>query len=232
MGALGEISALLATQQLEIFGGFHPDVSEGLGATLLLLGPKEPGFWVHVTASPEFKDGAPNPLDRWSERVISGLAERLGAAPRFPFGGPPYQPFIAWALRTGLAWQSPAGPLVHHWAGMMVSYRGALVLPERVALPAPVASPCEDCAERPCLSACPVGALSAAQGYDLAACHGYLDIALDTGIDTGPACLNQGCAARRACPAGQGYARLPEQSAFHMRSFHPAPASSEAVGNT
>ena len=167
----------------------------------------------HVTAGPEYGDGAPNPLDRWSTRVIGALAEAFGATALFPFGGPPYQPFYAWALRSGRAWASPVTLLVHDRAGLMVSYRGALALPARLRLPsAPAAAPCATCA-RPCLAACPAGALTGA-GYDLPACHRFLD------TPAGGDCLSCGCAVRRACPVSQSYDRVAEQSAYHMRLFH------------
>ncbi len=213
-----ELRARVRAAHLDLFGGFHPvpddDAPPGAG-TLLLLGPHEPGFWAHVTAAPEFSDAAPNPLDRWSARVLAALAADLGAVALFPFGGPPYRPFIAWALRTGRAWQSPAGLLVHDTAGLMVSYRGALALPERIALPPAPACPCDTCPDKPCLTACPVNALSARTGYDVAACHGFLD------TPPGADCMGDGCRARRACPVSRGHARLGEQSAFHMRAFHP-----------
>ena len=215
--SLSDIRATIQPHALDIFGAFHPGDADnappGTG-TLILLGPQEPGFWPHFTAQPEYLDGQPNPIDRWSTRVITDLAETLNAAALFPFGGPPYQPFISWAMRSGRAWQSPAGPLVHDVAGMMVSYRGALALPARLDLPELPASPCETCTEKPCLTTCPVGALGP-QGYDTQACHAYLDTA--EGVD----CMQQGCAARRACPLSQNYARHPDQSAFHMRAFHP-----------
>ncbi len=202
---------------LEIFGAFHPVPADGAPdgtGTLVLLGPREPGFWAHVSSSPEIIDGAPDPLDRWSARVIGGLARELGAQALYPFGGPPYQPFIAWALRSGRAWQSPAGLMVHDRAGLMVSYRGALALPQRMSLPVLAENPCETCADKPCLTACPVSALSAG-AYDLAACHGHLD------TPAGRDCLDRGCAARRVCPVSRTYGRMEAQSAFHMRAFHP-----------
>jgi hypothetical protein len=147
------IAERLARHRLEVFGAFHPGPGDGAPAgtqTLLLLGPSEPGFWDHVTATPEFTDGRPDPLDRWSRRVIGHLACDLGAKALFPFAGPPWPPFIAWARRSGRAWASPVGFLVHDRAGLMVSYRGALALKRRIDLPAPPeASPCEGCA-RPC----------------------------------------------------------------------------------
>ena len=205
-----------AAHHLAIMGGFHPGPGDGLPpdiATLILLGPSEPGFWPHMTAQPEFTDAAADPVDRWSRQVIGGLACDLGAKAYFPFGGPPWHPFIGWAKRTGRAWASPVTLLVHDTAGLMVSYRGALGLRTRVVLPAPpVAPPCEGCA-KPCITACPVDALSATD-YDTAACHGFLD------TPPGADCMGQGCAVRRACPVSQRYARAPAQSAYHMKQFH------------
>ena len=212
-----EIDDSLATHRLEILGGFHPGQEDALPeacGTLLLIGPREPGFWDHVTADPEFTDGRADPLDRWSRRVIGRLACDLGAKAYFPFGGPPWRPFIDWALRSGRAWASPVTLLVHDRAGLMVSYRGALGLRDRIALPDPPgAPPCASCAA-PCVTACPVAALTAT-GYDIDACHAFLYRA------EGRDCLEEGCRARRACPVSATYGRRPEQSAFHMRSFHP-----------
>ena len=44
--------------------------------------------------------------------------------------------------------------------------------------------------------------------------RGWLDTAL------GADCLTRGCAARRACPRSQAYARVADQSAYHMGQFH------------
>lgn len=215
VAALSALEARLAGHQLEVLGGFAvPEDEAGLPAgtrTLLLLGPSEPGFWAHLTAEPEW-DGAPDPVDRWSRRVIGRIACDLGAKALFPFGGPPYHPFYAWALRTGEVWESPVRLLVHARQGLMVSFRGALALKEAIALPLPVSRPCDTCAA-PCVTACPVGALTDA-GYDVAACHGFLD------QPQGQDCMTGGCLARRACPQSVAYARLPEQSAYHMRQFH------------
>ena len=76
-------------------------------APIVLLGAG-PGFWTALRASPEGADDLPDPVDRWSLRVIADLAAELGAAPRFPFGGPPYEPFIAWAKASGRAWRTAA----------------------------------------------------------------------------------------------------------------------------
>jgi hypothetical protein len=213
------IDARLRAERLAILGGFHPAPGEphvpSGTATLLLLGPHEPGFWAHVTASAEWRDGRPDPLDRWSRRVIGRIACDLGAKALFPFAGPPWLPFLSWAERTGRAWASPVRLLVHDTAGLMVSFRGALALKERLDLPPPpAAAPCATCADRPCLTACPPRALTAA-GYDVPACHAFID------TPAGAGCMGLGCAVRRACPVSRSYGRLPEQSAYHMRRFHP-----------
>lgn len=195
-------------------GAFHATEDDGVPepGTLVLLGPREPDFWAHVTASPEFEDGEPDPMDRWSARVIGRIAAQVGGTAFFPFGDPA-RPFISWALRSGRAWSSPVGLLVHDTAGLMVSYRGAVLVPERLELPPTGASPCETCLEQPCLTACPVGALDA-EGYDLPACHAFLD------TSAGTTCMTGGCQVRRACPVSRTYGRLPAQSAYHMGQFH------------
>lgn len=183
---------------------------DGLPAfrSVALLAPDEPRFWPRFRASPEARDGAADPLDRWSRRVVGRIACGLGTKAAFPFGDPPWRPFPAWARRSGRCWESPVGLLVHDALGLWVSFRGAILLREEAPAPS-AARPCDAC-PAPCLSACPPRALTGA-GYDLAACHGFLD--------TGADCL-QGCRVRRACPVGAAR-RDPAQSAFHMRSFHP-----------
>ena len=212
---LAAIMAEATARHLAVLGGFacegDPDLPRDT-KTLLLLGPLEPGFWPHLTAQPEWQDGAADPVDRWSRRVIGQWACDLGAKALFPFGGPPWHPFPSWAKRTGRVWDSPVRLLVQAEQGLMVSFRGALALKERVAVPPPLPRPCDTCPQ-PCLAACPVGALTAA-GYDLPTCHGFLD------QSAGQDCMDQGCAVRRACPLSQSYARMPEQSAYHMRQFH------------
>lgn len=213
--SLAAIGAAAAAHRLFVSGAFHPTPADGAPpgtGTLVLLSPDEPGFWPHVAAAPEFADAAPDPLDRWSTRVIGALALRFAATALFPFGGPPWLPFYDWALRSGEAWRAPVSFLVHHRMGLWASWRGALALPEAVALPARPQSPCISCAG-PCRTACPVAALGPA-GYNVADCHRFLD------TPAGDACLSFGCGARRACPASAAYGRLAGQSAWHMRQFH------------
>lgn len=215
--SLAQIDAVARRSNLTVLGAFHPRASDGAPGgcgTLVLFGPLEPGFWNTFHKSEEFNDQRSNPLDRWSKRTITTIADRFDADPVFPFGGPPYAPFIQWAVRTGRAWPSPVGLLVHDTAGLFLSYRGAIALPGALDLPILPASPCLSCKDRPCQTTCPVDAFAAAS-YDTAACHAYLDSA------PGQDCMTLGCSVRRACPVSQSYARKPAQSAFHMKAFHP-----------
>ena len=209
------VQAALDPHYLEVLGGFAVEEGEaGFPSgtrTLLMIGPKEPGFWPHLQAQPEWN--GPDPVDRWSRRVIGRVACDLGAKALFPFGGPPYQPFYSWALRTGRVWDSPVKLLVHATQGLMVSFRGALALAQTTPLPPPAIQPCAACA-KPCLTACPAGALTGA-GYDVPLCHAHLS------QPAGTDCMTRGCLVRSTCPAGAGYARMPSQSAYHMRQFHP-----------
>jgi epoxyqueuosine reductase len=208
------LTARLAEERLVVLGGFVCDADDaGVPPgtrTILLLGPLEPGFWAHIQRQPEW--GGADAVDRWSRRVIGRIACDLGAKAMFPFGGPPYHPFQAWALRTGRAWQSPVRLLVHVDQGLMVSFRGALALRCVVDVQDAVPPVCDGCAA-PCLTACPVGALGQG-GYDVPACHAFLD------QPDGTACMSGGCLVRRTCPVSRSYARIPEQSAYHMRQFH------------
>lgn len=198
-------------RHLCIRGAFYPSDLPGT-ETLVLLGPDEPGFWPAFRASPEYRDGASDPMDRWSSRVIGSLAKTLDATPYFPFGGPPWHSFLDWAQQSGRAWSSPIRLLVHDTAGLFISYRGALGFPQKIALPpVPEQSPCLSC-DAPCQTACPVGAF-ADTGYDVPACKAHLRSL------SGQDCMENGCAARRACPISYEYGRLSEQSAFHMRAF-------------
>lgn len=197
-----DIAQAATAVHLTALGGFHED-----GATTILLGPREPGFWDHVSAHPAFTGD--EPLDNWSDATITGLADQLSATPLFPFGGPPYNAFISWALKSGETWQSPVGLLVHKDAGLLVSYRGALRFGHHIDLPIPVTSPCDTCADKPCLTACPVGAIGA-DGYAVPACKAH--------IATDPVC-RAGCRVRLSCPISQPYGRTPAQTAFHMEAF-------------
>ena len=209
-----EVTQLVDATGLMVLGGLHPEETDLVPTgckTLILLGPKDQHFWPIFAKSPEKADGAPDPLDRWSERVVSDLAKKLSAQPVFPFGGPPYAPFYSWALRCGNIFSSPIRLLVHQQMGLYVSFRGALALPWHLDLPQSGPSPCIGCSA-PCQSACPVEAFEN-RAYDVAGCRAHIN-----GPDSS-SCRSTGCAARRACPISKNAARPHAQSAFHMKTF-------------
>ena len=57
--SLPALADRLAEERLEVLGGFAVAVADGEAGipagtrTLLMLGPKEPGFWAHLTVQPE-----------------------------------------------------------------------------------------------------------------------------------------------------------------------------------
>ena len=202
-------------------GGFHPRAADGVPAmadgrdvgTLILVGVAGRSCWDVFQAAQESRH-PPNPLDRWSRRVVGELALELAADALFPFGGPPFLPFIRWAQRAEDVYPSPIGPLIHPEYGLWHAYRGALAFARAMDLPAMDRRPCpcDSCADKPCLTTCPVDAFSA-HGYDVPACIDHLD------GRRGGDCLGGGCLARRACPVGVASQYTPEQMGFHMRAF-------------
>ncbi len=219
MSDLSSVLAAVSGAGLVPRGAFPLAEGEREGAlvevrAIVLIGMAGRMGWGAFAASPEARDGADHPLDRFSRRVIDGLAQDFGAIALYPFGGPPYWPFQQWARRSEPVYPSPLGLLIHPTHGLWHSYRGALGFAEALELPPLEAlpSPCESCRERPCLSACPVGAFSV-RGYDVAACAAHLRSA------AGAECMDFGCLARRACPVGAEHAQSREQATFTMRAF-------------
>lgn len=186
-------------------------VCEGSDTIFLIGADKD--FWGHFTQSPEFSDAQPDPIDRWSKRLLNTIAQEHDGSAIFPSDGPPFAPFIAWATKSGRFWQSPTGMLIHDKAGLMISIRGAIRVPV-VSRPQPLAErPCGTCPEKPCATACPVLALSTQHFYDVPTCKIHLD------TSQGTDCMLGGCLVRQACPVSQSFNRPAEQSAFHMNAF-------------
>ena len=81
-------------------GGFHPEPADQLPpladgtvpGTVVMVGNVGQAFWNAVQAAPEAGGG--NPIDRWTARVLSDLADgvavplRRAAAPSVPALGP------------------------------------------------------------------------------------------------------------------------------------------------
>jgi hypothetical protein len=220
---LTEIAEFLAPHGLAPRGALNLGAGElsapqiGRAGSLVLIGSIGSSGWPAFASSPEYRDGRPDPLDRWSRRIIDALALACGGAPIYPFEGPPYHQFQTWARRADNVFASPLGLLIHPEFGLWHSYRGALALREAIAIPPlqPLASPCESCSAMPCLGACPVGAFKPGM-YDVKRCASHLQ------TDEGTRCMENGCLARGACPVGRQYAHAPAQARFHMQAFRRA----------
>jgi hypothetical protein len=210
-----QAAAAIATNGLAVVGAFHPQsgdgAPEGVG-TICLLGARGGEMWGVFSCSPEAADGQPDPLDRWSRRVIERLAAGLGAVALFPFGGPPYQPFQRWAARGEAAVPSPVAMQVTPERGLWTSYRGALGFRETIALvERNDASPCVGC-PAPCQTACPVDAFAGGT-YDVPRCVAHIT------SPAGAGCRGGGCLVRHACPAGRAATPPTQQCRFHMEAF-------------
>ncbi len=208
-----QIAAEIAAASFVPLGSFNPgpdDRVPGAAGTLILIGNAGPLMWQRFCAE---RADAATTMDSWTEKVLTGLAEKLGGTMLFPFAKPPL-PFLSWAQRARAGFVSPLGMNIHPEFGLWHAFRGALVLPQVLDLPSAsgAAHPCDSCSDKPCLSTCPVDAFDGS-GYDVAACAAH--IATSEGAD----CLGQGCKARRACPVGTDYQYLPEQANFHMSAF-------------
>jgi hypothetical protein len=206
---------------LAVRGAFHPEPGEFdllvpavRAATIILLGFTGSLQWEGYLKSAEASDGLPDPLDRWSRRVIGSMASELCAVAVYPSGASPALPFQRLATRSEAVHRSPIGLLIHpHW-GLWHAYRGALLLRDRISLPslAPATSPCSACATQPCLSSCPVQAFRPGS-FDVEVCIDHILSA------AGSECRERGCRARRACPVGAEFRYTEKQAQFHMHAF-------------
>jgi hypothetical protein len=112
----------------------NPDELESYGfpvdrAAIALVGNIGSSYWPLFSESPEYDDGAADPLDRWSRRVAETVAAEFSLQPVYPFEGPPYYPFQRWAQRAEALEQSPIGVMMHPEFGLWHSYRFAATNP-------------------------------------------------------------------------------------------------------
>lgn len=193
---------------LEVSGSFNPSSEK----TIMLLSPAQ-NFWAVFIKSDEYEQKISDPIDTWSKRVISNIANKVLAKPKFPFGPNCSVPFLEWAKLSGEAWQSPVGMLVHDKMGLMVSYRGALIFDHKIKLAKKnTENPCINCNKKPCLNACPINALSS-EGYDLQKCHSFLK------TTKGENCMTNSCKVRTSCPISVAVKYNSEHSLLHMKAF-------------
>ena len=202
------IGRMVAPHGLIVLGAFHPEPDQ----TVVIIGNLGRDLWAAFAARTDSL--AKHPLDDWTRATLTPIAIELGSQAVFPFDGPPYAPFQAWAIEAGIGFSSPIGPLIHPIYGLWHAYRAAFLFETPLSIPknVQVASPCMNCPDKRCLSACPVSAFSE-RGYNVPACLTHL------GSSQGRPCMEDGCAARHACPVGQDYAYPPAMANFHMRKF-------------
>ena len=184
----------------------------------LVVGSGGPAFFDHFArAAPEAHDSAPNPLDRFTARVVdAAVAAALAPlavahATYFPFAGSaPLIPFQRLGRAAGLGGPGPLGLQIHPVFGPWWAYR-ALVIVDGELPPAP--APGDGCAgcDAPCVAACPAGAV-AVTGFGLSACHARRL--------SDEAC-RLSCAARIACVRGPEHRYSDGQLAFHMTASMP-----------
>ena len=87
---MGTLAHLLAPHGLAVLGAFATGAEDPVPPgtqSLALIGPDGGAMWPVFCASPEVADGAPDPLNRWSERVLGAVAHDVGAVALYPFGG-------------------------------------------------------------------------------------------------------------------------------------------------
>ena len=217
--SLNALTAILAVHGLMTRGIAHlaepfllPDGS--YAKSVILIGHAGSSIWPHFSAWLALQNSRPdNPLDTWSKEVITAAATKVGGHAVFP-SDKPYLPFQQWAMQAEGLKPSPLGILIHPVYGLWHAYRGAILFDDLTLSHGveKLSHPCDTCVEKPCLSACPANAFSDV-GFAVASCRAYLE-----SIE-GRHCMDNGCAARGACPVGRDYAYIPQQMRFHMRAF-------------
>ncbi len=218
------ITKLATSRGLSVRGGFAcndddkvPTFEHGKAArSLVLFGNAGSSIWPEFSNSPEIKDGLDNPLDRWSKRIGDDMALQMGGLAYYPFGGPPYQPFISWAQKAESLRPSKLGMLLHPEYGLWHAYRFAIALPDALFDSTIHCSKqqhaCDSCKDQPCYSACPVDAFFN-DNYDVDRCVRYLN------DNPEAACNKNGCMARMSCPEAEQYRYVQPHAEFHISQF-------------
>ncbi len=209
---------------LVVRGSFQVDDSDNVpcmtadepARTLVLFGNAGSSLWEVFSESPEYLDGEGESMDRWSRRIGQQMADELGGWALFPFGGPPYHPFIEWARKAEDLANSRLGMLIHPRYGLWHAYRFAIAFPRDFGdwnrAGAMRQDICISCKEQPCLAACPVEAFNG-DHYDVDSCFAYLE------ARTQSPCRQVTCQARLACPYGTEFRYDAAHAQFHMDAY-------------
>lgn len=126
----------LSRHGLRLRGGWTPSELDALpllpggqpAAVVWMVGVVGSEIWPAFKASPFFRDGQANPLDRWSQAIGRELAATWGGLALFPFDGPPYYPFQQWATRAEPLQSSRLMLRLHPEHGLWHAYRFALAM--------------------------------------------------------------------------------------------------------
>jgi hypothetical protein len=177
-----------------------------------------PAFFDRFAAgSPEARDGAPHPLDRFTRRTADAAATAalsafgVAHAIYFPFdGAEPLIPFQRLGRAAGLGGPGPLALQIHPVFGPWWAYRALVVLDRALPPGPPIGDGCAGC-DAPCVAACPAHAVARA-GFAVAACHARR-------LTAEPCRLS--CAARIACVRGPEHRYTDAQLAFHMAASMP-----------
>lgn len=181
----------------------------------LLIGNKEDSLEYLFTD--EFQ--GEHPLDKWTKENLDLIARSYEGEIEYPFTGPPFKPFVTWALQSKSFFESPIKILIHRDFGLWTALRGALTIhldkldditQKHISdLSSDLKiSPCLNCSEKFCLNHCPVNAFDNGK-YKVQDCKNEILKKED--------CFSNGCLARRSCPIGRPYGE--KQKAFHMKAF-------------
>lgn len=193
-----------------------------LGQSAILIGNVGSEMWYPFVQSAEYADSRPDPMNRWTSRIINELAAATNSKALYPFDKP-YWPFQKFAGKALNVQPSPMGILIHREYGLWHAFRAVLVFDEpaevlrlQISVPSETGvqdHPCDTCLDKPCLSSCPVGAIDD-NGLNPTNCFSHLK----TGSD--PDCMKIGCEARNACPVGAANRYCAEQIQFHMKHYY------------
>jgi len=185
-------------------------------AGALIVGSGGPAFFDRFVRAPEASDGAANPLDRYTRRVVERTVdealEPLGVrrAAYFPFGTLPLIPFQRLGRAAGLGGPGPLGLQIHPTYGAWWAYRALLLVDRALPVSTPPGDGCAGC-DAPCVAACP-GCAVARTGFLVTACHARR-------LAAEPCRLS--CVARIACVRGPEHRYTDAELAFHMAASMP-----------